>query len=385
MTHVNEKGSYQITLGVLSTETAKVDCMLKNPILKKSGNWILQLTDFILSKQPALNPHMHKEFMRIRPYENVDLAPIYGDAYIFTPDNCTSVLSLFQQLHEFCTRFSRMFFEYGLGDGNTVYVSDGVLFLSNADRATQSEDFFFENAISQDKDGLSVTLSSDLRLIFELGREFTQNFYIDISDYASDIIGLPKQIFHVQNQAGQNLTSSLANPTINLGQVLGVTLWNDPENIVPNRYVIEGDFLKRIQSEESIKNFDERMSIDVVSTFPISRKMCVFNGETTQEYLLGRFDFSGFRDFKVTNFYPINATQFDNPNTEITENHHVSAFNLTQGYPDYESNQFINGPVQSVNFRVFCRYIDEKKRITRNLLDLHDGFFQLRCLFTKKI
>ena len=40
-------------------------------------------------------------------------------------------------------------------------------------------------------DFLTVSLDSDLKLSFVLGRDFANNFYIELSDYASGIVGLP--------------------------------------------------------------------------------------------------------------------------------------------------------------------------------------------------
>ena len=104
------------------------------------------------------------------------------------------------------------------------------------------------------------------------------------------------------------------------------------------------------------------------------------NGVQSEEYLLGRFDMSDFRNFEVSG-----ETIDDVITYKVHEQFHPAAFNLTRGYPNYESNHFINGPLQAVNFKLLMRYIDEKKKITSVKMDMTDGFFQIRCVFSKKL
>ena len=122
------------------------------------------------------------------------------------------------------------------------------------------------------------------------------------------------------------------------------------------------------------------MSLDLISTFPTSRKVCVFNREQSEEYLLGRFDMSNFRDFEISGETENNVVQY-----RVSETFYPAAFNLTKGFPNYENNYFINGPLQSVNFKLLMRYIDQKKKITREVFDLEDGYYQIKCLFTKRV
>ena len=385
MSFANEKGGHYLTLTVLQTESNEVNCMLKNPILKKSENWAIQLVDFILSKQPLINPNIHLPFLEIKHYglpfhATVDLAAIYGDRTVFTPKNCTTVIGLFKQLSQFCKVFSRMFLAYGLGDDAVLHISNLVSddFMTNAHRANTAIDPYAVNALEGDV--ISVELDADLKILFRFGKYFCQDFYIELSEYASEIVGLPKQLFHVQAAiVGHPIltnTSSLINPLIHDG---GAYL--DANTAIANRTVIEDDvFGNFFQSEESIKNYDERMSLDLVSTFPTSRKVCVFNGEQSEEYLLGRFDLSNFRDFETEGEMVNDVMRYN-----VIETFHPAAFNLTKGFPNYENNHFINGPLRSVNFRLFMRYINQKKEIKKVVMNMKDGFFQVKCLFTKKI
>ena len=378
MTFVNEKGGHAVSLTILQTERPEVDCMLRDPILKKAENYAIQLTDFVLSTLPKINPHIHAPFLELIPYNETDMAGIYGTNHIFTPVNCTSVLGLYTQLRRFCERFTRMFFAYGLGDGVEVF-STLVPMLTNAERANTPNNFHERH--NDEEDGISVSLSSDLRLRIILGQECSQNFFVQLSDYASSIVGLPRQIFYIRHRiSGVENIASMQNQTILDDDD---EYWDD-ENILSNREVIdEDDSAKMFESEESIKNFDERMSIDLISTFPISRKVCLFNGEHSEEYLLGRFDLSSFRDFRIQNKYGDGVVT--NPTLRVSEKHHTTAVNMTSGFPNYESNHFLNGSIQSVNFKVLVRYIDQHKVITRTPLDLDDGYYQIKCLFTKKL
>lgn len=389
MTTVNEKGGHHLSLTVLQTELSEVNCMLKDQILKKSENYAIQLVDFVLSKQALINPNIHLPFLEIKHYERlpadiVDLPAIYGTRTVFTPKNCTSVVELFRQLKRFCVEFSTMWFSYGLGDGKDLYVPDEYIndHLTNAQRANTPVNID-DGQYNPLEDVLSVSLDADLKLRFHFGQLFCQDFYLELSDYASEIVGFPKQLFHVVGSVGGGdlftNTATLANPIIFDGTDLV-----DADNAVEFRVVIEDvteeDFGTIFQSTESIKNFDERLSLDLISTFPCSRKVCILNGIQTEEYLLGRFDLSDFRDFKISG-----TTQNDNITYTVTEKFHPAAFNLTKGFPNYESNHFLNGPLQSVNFKLLMRYIDGKKKIKSIPLDMKDGYYQIKCQFSKKI
>ena len=93
---------------------------------------------------------------------------------------------------------------------------------------------------------LRVELDSDLKIQFILGSNFAHNFFIELSDYAAEVVGLPKQIFHIE----PNFTSS---------QVLQ-HIEDIPYNDIQNRGVINQQMEKRIVSEESILNFDALVS-----------------------------------------------------------------------------------------------------------------------------
>ena len=85
MTFVNEKGAYHTVLTVLGTEQPEINCMLKTPILKKSENYTIQLTDFIISKHPLINPKINQPFLEIKSFLDAGaFSGIYGDARIFT-------------------------------------------------------------------------------------------------------------------------------------------------------------------------------------------------------------------------------------------------------------------------------------------------------------
>ena len=375
MSIVNETGAHHFTLTALGTERPELDCMLKSEVVKKSENWAVQLTDFLVSRQPPLNPNINSEFMRILPMEPDDAAKdlimfgIYGSDYIFTPKNCTSVISLYQQLNAFCRNMSQKFYSYGLGNYVDLLLPNAVIqeFYTAQQHADTQVQYNVDTT-----DFLNVSLDSDLKLSFVLGKHFANNFYISLSDYASGIVGLPQQIFHVE----PNHTS-----TLNLDDIDDVPIY-----AMENRAVITDNvFQVRIQSEESIKNFDERMSIDIVSTFPVARKVTVFNGQPQEEYLLGRFDLSSFRKFEIINDYEQDQDIYSDPNTRVKETHHASAFNLTVGNPDYESNVLLGGAVRSVNFKIFVRYIDSKAKITSVLFPMADNYFSIKCLFSKKL
>ena len=120
MSIVNETGGHHFTITAIGTEENSVESMLKSQILKKSQNWSVQLTDFVVSKQPLLNNQMHKErFLTVLPIEGVPavkeprMQQVFGEAFHFTPE-CTSIIQLFKELKRFCRTLSHIYYTVGV-------------------------------------------------------------------------------------------------------------------------------------------------------------------------------------------------------------------------------------------------------------------------------
>ena len=129
-----------------------------------------------------------------------------------------------------------------------------------------------------------------------------------------------------------------------------------------------------------MRELDDRLSLDLVSTFPASRKINILDGVEQHDYILARFDLSDYKEFRsVTTQDPDTMSS----SVEITETYEAGLENMTRGNPDYESNLLLNGSLQQIHLMLFTRYL-ENGVIKRVKAEMNDGFWHCRILFSKK-
>ena len=386
MSVANNKGGFNTTLRVEQNSSNEVLCSLGKPFIKKTENWALSVTDFFINTTPELNRELAEQF-RIVSYE-APLPAGFRDAdYIFTPQKCYTVCEYAVQLQEFFRKFGFLFWRYGVTNPRGIDPVEEAAFITPATPVNFTKKNMVPAGNGLVNEGwldlprvCSCFLDSDLRLNIRLEPVFVANFFIQCKPHFAKRLGFPDYIFQIFDDSNApGVIVNLLPPTDALLQVGPAP---------PGGYLFVDDVANRtapndpttFQSKFTIRELDDRVSLDLVSTFPASRKINVLDGVEEQEYLLARFDLSSYKEFE--NVYRQDDERMLGT-TEITENFQAGLENLTRGNPDYESNHLLSGSINQVHLMLYTRYLEHNK-IVRVKTDCTDGFWHTRMLFSKK-
>jgi len=399
MSQVNVKGGFNAVLRVTQNNSNESLCVLQKPLLKKTENWSLQVTDFFLNKTPPINRDQGEQF-RIVAFEGLSTG-YRNEDYIFTPKRCYTIMEYVVQLQTFLNQFSFLFWKYGVDNVLGVTEDQEDDFLESAEdiasigvnytkrnwvpdevaRAVGEGDELLDEGYAGYPIICSCSLDSDMKLKFKLKPIFLANFFIVCEDHFVRRLKLPKYMFHLT-------ITGVDGPTLALPDSLFVAQLI--EVLEPNGYPpfvgavanhILGTSTQTFESDFTVRELDERVSIDLVSTFPASRKTHVIDGKEQHEYILARFDLSNMKVFESV------TVQDDaemSTSTQITESYEAGIENLTRGNPDFESNLMLTGQLQQIHLMLYTRYL-ENNIFERVKTDVEDGFWHARILFSKKI
>ena len=375
---VNDVGGHQLKLDIKQSESNQTRVMLKEPFIRDSENWTLQIEDFVVSTLPPLND-MDEVALEIRAYAGTDLADEYFGHHQFKPGKVATVVELFRKLQEFVTELNRLVFNYGLlADdffaANTIKAN----FIAPIRKATTVRNELDVAAPNRVSEFLKVSITSDMKLVFEMHNAFFQNFYIVLSDDFSRYLGFPKQLFRVEDGANGHTTASAQNPIIfddDTGNYIAASaafVANRGVKTTPNH---------RFKSTNMLSNIDERLSIDILTTLPIARKKQVKDGVHQETYLLGRVE---LEKAKLIGLETVYTQPLSEPSTNLIEEITVGVDNLikTDGY---EINTLLGAPIQEIHAQLFVRYLQENGKVVTRPYDLEDGFFKIGLTFTKNV
>ena len=134
-------------------------------------------------------------------------------------------------------------------------------------------------------------------------------------------------------------------------------------------------------SDATIRALDERVSLDVVCTFPTSRKISVLDGVEQHEFLLARFDLGNYKQFRS-----VTSQTSDQMlgTVQIEETFMAGIENLTRGNSNFESNLLLPGSIHQVHLMLYTRF-RENGIIKRVKTNMDDAFWHIRMLFSKKM
>ena len=394
MSIANQKGGFNVILTVAQNNSNESLCILQKPLLKKAQNWSLQITDLFINKTPALNRELDEQ-LRIVPYDDGGFSAGYlPKDYIFTPINCYTIMEYVVQLQKFFDRFSFIFWKYGIGEVQGTTPEQDAAFITGADIANKPVNYtknnFVPDQFNPDLDIINddpvqegylnfqkickASLNTDLRLLITMEPTFLANFRIVCQEHFATRLGFPQIIYYITIDAQEDHFAGK--------QVVGgeAELYGDLDaftiqarELPPTNYTYESDF--------TVRELDDRLSLDVISTFPASQKIYVIDGKEQGEYILARFDLSDYKYFETV------ATHDDDSLSQavtINETYEAGLENMTRGNPDYESNMLLSGSLQQIHLILRTRYR------TRGVIetvptDMKDGFWHARLLFSKKV
>ena len=383
MSIANTKGGFNVTLRVTQNSSNESLCILQKPLLKKAENWSLQVTDLFMNKTPPLNRELGEQF-RIVPFTGNFTAGYRLADYVFTPTNCFTIMEYVVQLQDFFNKFSFLFWRYGhpnlVGTPEdqqelfipAVDVGSTVVHYTKYNYATTDDaGVLFNEGYSGEEQICSCSLNSKMGLDIWLSSQFLADFFIDCKPHFSNRLGFPRYIFAVDDIYPPE--ALFQEGPIAPGQTYPPFIPEVAGRGIPFEYEWESTY--------TVRELDDRVSIDLVSTFPASRKIHVLDRVEEHEFILARFDMSNLKDFEN---YSFSDGDIMSTKTKITETYEAGIENLTRGNADYSSNLLLPGSLQQVHLMLYTRYLENGK-IETIKTDMEDGFWHARILFSKKV
>jgi hypothetical protein len=132
-----------------------------------------------------------------------------------------------------------------------------------------------------------------------------------------------------------------------------------------------------IQSLDTLRSLDTRLSYDVSCSFPSDSKIEVFQGDGNYRRLTARFPIGDI----LVDFTSVSS----NEDYELTEKINVGITDITRSNPNTQTLNLHQGEIQNVKTDIIVRYLEDKK-MKRVPADFGEtGFFTLGLLFSKRI
>jgi len=387
MTTANLKGGFVKSLDISRDGSSASITILKSAFLKKTENYVCQMTKFITNITPPLN-QLSEIMFSIRPKgiegEDRDGLNFPADWSVeswtnFRPTPHYSLVGLAQQLQQFFHKFG--FILRRIGSARLGNVPGKLIFIKhNPVRKTFEEGDpidEFGNAIPlYDDHGwggmhdegktIQFRLLPDGRFAMEFTAEFSSNFYIVVGEKTQKITGFPETMF--VTQFGVH-TFTADDGLDHLYDDLD--LFENPPDV---------DVNITFESLYSFNSFDHRLTLDCVATFPLSNTISVVNGKEEHEFLLSRFPLVDFKRFETD--LKMSDSGISNE-VLIFEDVNVGLEDLSRGNPNIATVFLLPGNIQQVNLQLWTRYYNEGK-IDRVKTDMSRGFWSTKLLFSKK-
>ena len=397
MTTVNQKGGFTKRISILRNHDDESTTMLKTVFLKKTQNYVLQLTDFFTNLATPINLDSGVLFAirRLPHLANQTDPPPFPNHYRQRDYEFTgkfhSAMVFVQQLQRFFHKFGYIFYNYGIPNltgfrtvlEQQVFEFDSNI-INNAQIPTTNLNFTSDfmmpvNGVQtnvgwsqslNEGNFVNASITSDNRLSFTLDPIFFSNFYIEVSPIMQGRFGLPPQIFCVSDLAGNITTHDNSILFTNADVFIDETT---------NRYNPLTEF--RMTSQFSLDELDDRLSLDVICTFPNSNKISVLNGQEEHEYVLGRFVLNDYKKFET-----VMESDSDGITGKITirENMFAGLENLTRGNANMATNFLLPGEIQLIKLKLMLRYFLNGKIISKSP-DVGNAYWYLTLLFSKKV
>ena len=372
MSVANIRGGFTKTLEISRDNSNRSQTMLRDDFLKKTENYTLNVTNFITSTAPVLNTIdeiMFRVLARGNTGETVFQAIAREPPFLtasnrmFTPKPYRTWMELARQLDVFFRTLSLDFFE--------AYpdVAVGPIFST----------FYVRD---DGKMGLRLSkefCGGDTASIIAVPAY--KGLYIAVGEETQIKLGLPPYLFQVAG-AGNLILNHTTHPNDLLADNgAGINVFSNHQaaftgNQFDNTNMFE--FLNGI----SLSNMDERLSLDVYSTFPTKSKISAYDGSEEHEFLLFRFPFIDQHNF--TNEVSFNEENLFEENIMVTQN-------LDVGLTDYCANEFetvhqllLPGTIRAVNLKLMVRYLRHTTVVEKEI-NFSNGFWYLRLLFVKKV
>ena len=392
----NRQGSFYKTLEVTRNEEGTSNTILGSEFLKKTENYSVLVANFVTNVIPPLNDSTEvafQIFVRGTPQQSAAQAvfPAFWrlEDTQFTPSPVHSTIEWLRQAQQFFHRFTFLARMIGISPDQGAAV--GTLAQANLGAADRAEGYPFvhTNYVGGVNRGwgdldtgpvtftdalVSCKMKSDGSFQLDMTTDFANNFYILVGERTQQMLGLNDSIHLVVPAAVLFGIPSETEPLF-ADPVLPAAALFSPEVAT---VVLEA---ASVTSANAMHSLDERMSLDVVATLPISNKILSVDGGEEHEYLLGRFDLNDLNRFQTL----LEATEDRLMDTTVVkEAVDVGLQDLTEKSANTSSIQMLPGSVQQTNFRLYTRYWSDG-RIVVSPTVVGTGFWSIKLIFGKKI
>ena len=337
--------------------------------MKKSENYTCLVRKFVTNITPPLNTV--KEIavhIKMRGAENDDPDligfPVFWDPNDtrFTPIPYHSTIEFLRQLQQFFHKFSFLVARLGNVEAGGPGGIGGDL---NANQRLEGYPYIPSNVINgadrgykalQDEEAALITckLRGDGALEITMRSEFMNEFYIEFGTEYRKLLGFD-----------QFLREALFKDD---------GTFEDPDEdiaTVPDEY----------EAGNALHQLDERLSIDVVATLPISNRIFSKNGGEESEFVLCRFPLNDYNRFETI---LVSKQDRVSEKVRIREEVNVGLEDLTQQSPNSSGIFLLPGTIQEINLKLYTRYY-ERGKVQMRPTKMSEGYWSITLLFGKKI
>ena len=134
-------------------------------------------------------------------------------------------------------------------------------------------------------------------------------------------------------------------------------------------------------SSNALHSLDERLSVDVQITLPISNKIFSKDGGEEHEFIVARFPLNDYNKFETT----LESTpEAVTDNVIVREDVNVGLEDLTRKSPSSSAIHLLPGTIQQINVQLQTRYYSDGK-VVSSPTKMEHGFWTIKLLFGKKV
>ena len=357
----NAKGSVEQRVNLVKRGPGEIQhVMLNSVLIQKAENYSLMTDRFVTNVLTELmqNP---RTLMKFQPRGEID-----DEVEGF--DITQGDEAFLDRIHEFK---SPSYSVAGLCEALAVFVRDFnfAIFIQGAD-FTFAGDEIQRNAILTGVgyrpfdignyidpagivDYVTLGFSPDGRMQLTMRHEFLTNFYIEFDPVFARLIGFPQFIYG--DYVGGVITMSNQVTTPDLLYSAQDFAGNVLQHFVndSNMPAAANGNPRTIESTKSIYSCDDRLSLDIEISLPLSQSIDVFNGKEQHTFLLNRF--------MITDYINIAGRTQQKGGVILTKS--LINDQMGSGFTDLVKNQptspaakLLNGKIQEMDLRMVLRY-----------------------------
>ena len=352
MSVANVRGGWIKTLEISRDNTNESQTMLKDDFLKQSQNYTLNVDKFIMNTTPPLNL-IDEVMFSVEPMAAPANLPARLVGYTeFRPSVYYTWLELTRQITVWCETLEKRF-------------DEGI---------HQDDEEFLEFKLDASGNPLFVC-----KRYFQDGLE-VPGYYIRVGEETQKVLGLSEFLFFVTDN---NVILSHLDGDANLHDATQP----DGFNVLVQNNVRPVDATKKIvKFPRQMAMFDQRVSIDVYSTFPTKAKISTVDGVEEHQFLLFQVPYVDQHTFKsVTS---VNQGDADlgysvARNITIRESLDVGMTDYCKADTETIHQLLLPGAIRQVNIFVRCRYLQGGAFVEKEI-DFKNAFWYLKMVFAKK-